>query len=108
MSKYAPVLVWMFLLLGLALPWSSRGASILFVGNSFTQSAGNAGQNYNAANVTDANGTGIGGIPGIFKKMAEEGGFLGVNVTSETVGGETLAYHYANKSTAIGSKAWDW
>ena len=41
--------------------------------------------------VTDANGTGIGGVPGIFKKLAAEGGFLDVNVTIEAIGGESLA-----------------
>jgi hypothetical protein len=87
---------------------ASHAATVLFVGNSFTQSAGNAGQSYNAANITDANGTGLGGVPGIFKKLATEGGFADVNVTIEAVGGETLAYHFANKSAVLGGQAWDW
>jgi hypothetical protein len=87
---------------------SGNASSVLFVGNSFTQSAGNAGQAYNAAAITDANGTGIGGVPGIFKKLAMEGGFLEVNVTVETNGGQTLAFHLATESETIGSQAWDW
>jgi hypothetical protein len=87
---------------------AANAATVLFVGNSFTQSAGNSGSSYNAASITDANGTGIGGVPGIFKKMATEGGFLNVNVTIEAVGGETLAYHFANKAAILGGQGWDW
>ncbi|MES2570114.1 MAG: hypothetical protein V4710_08670, partial [Verrucomicrobiota bacterium] len=94
--------------LGLLPARPAEATSILFVGNSFTQSAGNAGQSYNSTGIIDANGTGIGGVPGIFKKLALEGGFPEVNVTIEAVGGETLAYHYANKARVLGGTAWDW
>jgi hypothetical protein len=102
-----PMRLWLALALNCMLACGAAGASILFVGNSFTQSAGNAGSSYNAANITDANGTGLGGVPGIFKKLATEGGFLNVDVTIEAVGGETLAYHFANKSAVLGQN-WDW
>ena len=102
------ILAWIGFCCCLAGASVSHGASVLFVGNSFTQSASNAGQSYNAANVTDANGTGVGGVPGIFKKLATEGGFSNVTVTIETVGGETLAYHRTNKAAIIGGSAWDW
>lgn len=107
MNKQAPVaaLLGIFCLAALS---AAEAASILFVGNSFTQSAGNAGQSYNATNVTDANGTGIGGVPGIFEKMAREGGFPDIKVTIEAVGNETLAYHAANKAAILGGQAWDW
>ena len=89
------------------LPSSVLATTVLFVGNSFTQSAGNSGTNYNAANITDANNENTGGVPGIFKKMATEGGFNNVSVTIEAVGGQTLAYHYANKASIIGGTSWD-
>lgn len=85
----------------------AHATSILFVGNSFTYGANNAAQNYNAANITDANGTGYGGVPGIFEALATEGGFSNIHVTIEAVGGETLQYHYANKASIIGGQSWD-
>lgn len=81
----------------------ARALDILFVGNSFTY--GNS--TYNNAAVTDANGTGYGGLPAAFKKLATEGGYANVNVTIEAVGGQSLTYHYTDKATLIG-KAWDY
>jgi hypothetical protein len=107
MSKHPQVLAWVGIYCCLA-GTVANSASVLFVGNSFTQSAGNTGQSYNATSITDANGTGIGGVPGIFKKLATEGSFTDVNVTIEAVGGETLAYHRTNKAAIIGGSAWDW
>ena len=86
---------------------AAGATSVLFVGNSFTYSDGNAGTYYNSANVTDANGTGYGGVPGIFQKLSTEGGFTGVQVTIEAVGGQTLEYHNSSKATIIGGKSWD-
>jgi autotransporter-associated beta strand repeat len=94
---------WAFLLLSLACACPLRAADVLFVGNSFTYGY----NSYNAANITDANGTGMGGVPALFKKLATEGGHSGVNVTIEAVGGQTLAWHFANKS-AILNRRWDW
>lgn len=76
---------------------------VLFVGNSFT-----FGYNsYNKQAIIDANNSGKGGVPALFKKLADEGGFADVNVTIEAVGGQALSYHYKNKSAIIG-KRWDY
>lgn len=82
---------------------TARALDVLFVGNSFTY--GNS--TYNNAAITDANGTGHGGLPAAFKKLATEGGYPGVNVTIEAVGGQSLTYHYTDKAALIG-KAWDY
>ena len=91
----------------LLFPLVAVAANILFVGNSFTHGDIAPVKTYNAAAITDANGTGYGGVPGIFKKLATEGGFAGVNVTIEAVSSQTLAYHHANKAAIIG-QPWDW
>lgn len=94
-------LVW--LLVALACGSSAPAQNVLFVGNSFTHGS-NA---YNAAAVTDLNGTGMGGVPGIFKKLADEGGYPTVTVSIEAVSGQTLQYHFANKRALIDA-AWDY
>jgi len=78
--------------------------NILFVGNSFTYSA--TASSYNTANVHDENGTSQGGVPGIFQKMTSGLGYS-ANISIEAVGGQTLAYHLANKSAIIGQSKWD-
>jgi hypothetical protein len=80
--------------------------NILFVGNSFTYGHDEPVESYNSANVTDANGTGYGGVPGIFKQMASQTGFA-CNVTIEAVADYTLQDHYENKSAIIGSSQWN-
>ncbi len=67
--------------------------SILFVGNSFTQGAFSPVQQYRADAVTDLNGTGIGGVPALFKTFAEQAG-IDWSVALETQGGSTLAFHH--------------
>ncbi|MES2658953.1 MAG: SGNH/GDSL hydrolase family protein [Verrucomicrobiota bacterium] len=85
---------------------SAAALEVLFVGNSFTFGATDTAITYNNAAITDANGTNYGGVPAIFKKLATEGSYPGVNVTIEAVGGQTLAWHLANKSATI-DKVWD-
>jgi hypothetical protein len=80
--------------------------NILFVGDSFTYGHDEPVESYNSANVTDANGTGYGGVPGIFKQMATQMGFA-CNVTIEAVADYTLQDHYENKSAIIGSSQWN-
>jgi hypothetical protein len=80
--------------------------TILFIGNSFTHGNYAPTLHYNAANVTDLNGTGYGGVPGIFKKITDEAG-LDFNVSIEAVSGQSLQYHYQNKLSLIGSQSWD-
>ena len=86
---------------------ASPALDILFVGNSFTHGNSPPVLNYNAAAITDANGTGHGGVPGIFRKLAAEGGFDGVEVTIEAMSGSRLEQHYQNKQAVLG-QAWDW
>lgn len=79
---------------------------ILFVGNSFTHGNNNPAMTYNAGQITDANGTGYGGVAGIFKAFTTEEG-LNYNVTIEAVSSQTLLGHYASKSAIIGQPGWD-
>ena len=86
----------------------ARPRTILFVGNSFTFGAGSAAQGYNAASVTNENpGQGaIGGVPGIFKKFADEA-HQPYEVHFETVGGKDLEYHYTHSLSVIAQAKWD-
>ncbi len=79
--------------------------SILFVGNSFTHGNEAPVYAYNNGAITDANGSGQGGVPAIFKQLTVQAG-LTYNVTIEAVSGETLAYHYTSKASIIG-RVWD-
>lgn len=83
---------------------ASAQTNILFVGNSFTFVP--AAYSYNNANVTDLNGSGMGGVPGIFKKMATDLNYP-CNVFIEAVGGQNFAYHLANESQYIGQSRWN-
>lgn len=87
-------------------PPPSAARKVLFVGNSFIHGEYEPAYHFNAANVTDLNGTGMGGVPGIFKQMTVDAG-LSYDVNIESVSGQTLSFHYANKLPQIGSKAWD-
>jgi len=60
---------------------------------------------YRAGSVTDLNGDGVGGVPALFKRFANEAG-LPYNVSLETAAGQTLTWHLANKRTTIDSR-WD-
>ncbi|MFH1499103.1 MAG: SGNH/GDSL hydrolase family protein [Verrucomicrobiota bacterium] len=84
----------------------ARALDVLFVGNSFTHGTVSPVSGFNAAAITDANGGGQGGVPGIFKALADEGGRSDVNVTIEAVSGQGLSYHLANKLPVIDT-SWD-
>jgi hypothetical protein len=90
-----------------ALPASAT--SILFVGNSYTYGEGAGApqvvKNYRPDLVTDLNGSGIGGVPALFKAMTMQAG-LYYEVSLETVHGAGLDLHFAKKYTAI-VKPWD-
>ncbi|MBC2593394.1 hypothetical protein H5P28_03890 [Ruficoccus amylovorans] len=77
------------------------GQSVLFVGNSFTY----VPKEYGAGTVTDLHDSNIGGIPAIFKKLAQEGG-KDPQVSSELSGGKTLEWHYVNHADKI-AQPWD-
>src|SRR3954463_2989584 len=78
---------------------------ILFVGNSFTFGAGSPVKTYRPDLVRDLNREGIGGVPALFKRFAEQAG-LNWDVSLETASGQDFAYHLANKRTQL-SGAWD-
>lgn len=95
-------------LAGLALVLSfgaAQAESILFVGNSFTYAQGSSVMQFNPGSVTDLNGTGIGGIPALFKAFTAQAG-LNYDVSLETVGGSGLDLHYNTKMALI-NKPWD-
>lgn len=78
---------------------------ILFIGNSFTYGAGSAVQTYQPGTVTDLNGTGIGGMPALFKAFTVQAG-LDYNVSLETQPGSGLEFHYDNRRALI-DRPWD-
>jgi len=79
--------------------------SILFVGNSFTFGAMSDAMTYRKDSVRDLNGDGMGGVPALFKRFADEAG-LRYSVSLETAAGQTLAWHLANKRAVI-DRPWD-
>lgn len=96
--------------LALTLPAAPASAeSILFVGNSFTYGepagAPPVVQNYRPGTVTDLVGTGIGGVPALFKAFTDQAG-LNYTVSLETQGGTGLDFHY-NTRLGLIDRAWD-
>ena len=81
---------------GLPATAAHAATSILFIGHSFT---------YGADTVTDLNGTGIGGVPALFKSFADQSG-LDYDVSLETQPGSNLDFHYNNRLPLI-DRAWD-
>jgi len=90
-----------------ALP--AQATSILFIGNSFTYGDPAGGlptvMNYKPSSVTDLNGTGIGGVPALFKQMTVDRG-LSYDVYLETEPGSNLDFHFNNRLALI-NKPWD-
>ena len=93
----------LLLLLSLASPGSAK--SILFVGNSFTFGALSPVMNWQAGSVTDLNHDGIGGVPALFKRFADESG-LKFEVSLETSPGKTLEWHWRNRRALL-DRRWD-
>ena len=79
--------------------------SVLFIGNSFLFGSGSPLRYYRAATVTDLNGTGFGGVPALFKSFTAQAG-LDFTVSQETVSGQGLDHHIAEKAGVIG-RPWD-
>jgi hypothetical protein len=79
---------------------------ILFVGNSFLHGHAPPVLHYNAARVTDLNGSGYGGVPAVFKQLADDAG-VPVEAASELVSGQTLQFHLDQKRALITGQAWD-
>ncbi|HLI67397.1 MAG TPA: hypothetical protein VKU90_13630 [Caulobacteraceae bacterium] len=79
---------------------AAHADTILFVGNSFTFGALSPVWKFHAAEVSDLNGGGVGGVPALFKLFTEEAG-LDYTVSLETVGGKDLQFHLDNKRAVI-------
>jgi predicted acyl esterase/pimeloyl-ACP methyl ester carboxylesterase len=79
---------------------------ILFIGNSFTNGYAAPMLTYNNSEVNDLNGGTHGGIPGIFAKLAAQGGYP-VEVGIESVNGSTLYSRFPGKMDLITDPAWD-
>ena len=79
--------------------------SILFIGNSFTYGALASAQTFHPEMVTDLNGTGIGGVPALFKAFTVQVG-LDYAVSLETQRGSNLDFHFNNRKALI-DKPWD-
>ena len=107
LSARRPAALFAACALGLAAPASAT--TILFIGNSFTY-GDPAGAKpivkfYRPDTVTDLNGSGIGGVPALFKAMTEQAG-LHYDVSLETMPGIGLDEHY-NKKLATIAKPFD-
>ena len=89
-----------------AVPKTPSGTSVLFLGNSFTFGEGSAVRFFRSGTVTDLNGEGIGGVPALFKGLADQAG-LSYDVSLETRPGSSLDFHLANKLAEIRSRPWD-
>ena len=83
----------------------AKARTILFVGNSFTYGAYSPVRRYRAETVRDLNGTGIGGVPALFKQFCAQAG-LDYDVALETDGGKGLEWHEREKGAVI-DRAWD-
>lgn len=96
----------LFGLAALLLASTAPAKSILFVGNSFTFGANSPVMNWRAQSVTDLNHDGIGGVPALFKRFADESG-LKFDVSLETVAGRSLDWHWNNRRQLLDRK-WDY
>jgi len=95
----------MIALLAAAALAAPQPRTILFVGNSFTFGANSDAMTYRTGSVTDLNGDGMGGVPALFKRFAQEMG-LRYDVSLETAAGQTLKWHLENKRAVI-DRRWD-
>jgi hypothetical protein len=84
---------------------SFAATKIIFIGNSFTFAAHSPVRYYETDQVHDLNppdalGRTVGGVPALFKEFTREAG-LDYDVSVETVGGVSFAYHMAAKRNVI-------
>jgi hypothetical protein len=84
---------------------AASAKSILFVGNSFTFGANSPVMTWRAESVTDLNHDGVGGVPALFKRFADESG-LHFDVSLETAAGRTLQWHWTNRRQLL-DRRWD-
>ena len=90
----------------LAAAASASAERILFIGNSFTYGQGSPVQFYRSQTVTDLNGSGIGGVPALFKSFSVQMG-LPFDVYLETEPGVGLDWHLARRKELIAKESWD-
>ncbi|MEH3106407.1 MAG: SGNH/GDSL hydrolase family protein [Sphingomonas fennica] len=88
-----------------AAPAPSAARTILFVGNSFTEGARSPVRTYRPDSVIDLNGSDIGGIPALFKRLTQQAG-LDYTVSLETEGGRSLGFHLGERP-AMTRQRWD-
>ncbi|MBQ0077126.1 MAG: hypothetical protein KBS55_00615 [Bacteroidales bacterium] len=81
-------------------------AEVLFIGNSVTNGYREPVLHYKAS-VSDLYGTSLTGIPGVFKKIAEEAGYPNVKVSIMSVNGRSLTEHYRDHAALFKDKNWD-
>jgi hypothetical protein len=106
MTGYIKAIVIVTSLVALALPMrAGAGERVLFVGNSFTFGANSAAWKYRAGEVRDLNREGVGGVPALFEIFTRQAG-LDYDVSLETAGGRSLAWHLAERRDAI-DRHWD-
>jgi hypothetical protein len=85
---------------------NAAASGILFIGNSYTQGYRSPLVSYRSDSVTDLNGSGIGGVPALFKSFASQSG-LAYEVYLEIEPGVSLDWHVDHKLGLIGQRAWD-
>jgi hypothetical protein len=88
----------------MASPASAK--SILFVGNSFTFASDSPVMQWNAQTVTDLNRDGMGGVPALFKRFADQSR-LHFDVSLETAAGQSLDWHWHNRRSQL-DRSWDY
>ena len=92
-------------LAGMLLASPASAKSILFVGNSFTFGSLSPVMEWRADSVTDLNHDGVGGVPALFKRFADESG-LHFDVSLETAAGRSLQWHWLNRRRLL-DRRWD-
>jgi len=90
---------------GLLLPLVAAATTVLFVGNSFFYGEGSIVKSYLPATLTDLNGTGMSGVPALFKRFTQAAG-LDFQVSMEAVPGVGLDHHFNEKRLLL-DRSWD-
>jgi len=93
-------------LLALTVAAPASAKSILFVGNSFTFGANSPVMIWRADTVTDLNHDGVGGVPALFKRFADQSG-MAFDVSLETAAGRSLQWHWMNRRVLL-DRTWDY
>jgi hypothetical protein len=92
--------------LGYGATQPSRGASVLFVGNSFTYGELSPVRHFQPESVTDLNHEGTGGVPALFKAFTVQA-HLSYEVSLEASSGKNLDFHLQQKASLL-DRAWDY